>query len=152
MTDETTIEQLQAQETEFVFEHFDQATAWSLGSAAVEVIRERGLSLAVQIELRGHVVFKAAVGGVDQDTDEWLVGKARTARHFDSASLLIRFKKNADPSFLDGLDQEVFKTHGGSVPIRVTGEGTVGTITCSGEPDLVDHAVAAEALRRVILR
>ena len=152
MTDETTLEALRAQENEFVFDSFDQATAWAVGSAAVDVIMERGLSLAVQIVLRDHVVFKAAIGGVAPDTDEWLTGKALTARHFDQASLHIRFRKDADPSFLDGLDQEVYKTHGGSVPIRVAGEGTVGTITCSGEPDLVDHAVAIEALRRVILK
>ena len=152
MTDETTLEALRAQENEFVFDSFDQATAWAVGSAAVDVITERGLSLAVQIVLRDHVVFKAAIGGVAPDTDEWLTGKALTARHFDQASLHIRFRKDADPSFLDGLDQEVHKTHGGSVPIRVAGEGTVGTITCSGEPDLVDHAVAIEALRRVILK
>jgi uncharacterized protein (UPF0303 family) len=152
MTDETTLEALQAQESGFVFDSFDQATAWAVGSAAVDVITERGLSLAVQIVLRDHIVFKAAIGGVAPDTDEWLAGKALTARHFDQASLHIRFRKDADPSFLYGLDQEVYKTHGGSVPIRVAGEGTVGTITCSGEPDLVDHAVAIEALRRVILK
>jgi uncharacterized protein (UPF0303 family) len=152
MTDETTLEALEAQNEQFQFEHFDQSTAWALGSAAVDVITERGLSLAVQIVLNDHVVFKAAMGGVDKDTDAWLAGKALTARHFDAASLLIRFRKDADPSFLDGLDQEVYKTHGGSVPIRVAGVGTVGTITCSGEPDLVDHAVAIEALRRVILK
>lgn len=150
MTDETTLEALQAQEQLFVFPAFDQSTAWRLGSAAVDVITERGLALAVQIVLDDHVVFKAALGGVDRDTDAWLEGKALAARHFDSASLLIRFRKDADPSFLDGLDQDVFRTHGGSVPIRVAGIGTVGTITCSGEPDLVDHAVAVEALRRVL--
>lgn len=152
MTDETTINALREQESEFIFESFDQATAWAVGSAAVDVITERGLTLAVQIVIGDHVVFKAAVGGVAKDTDEWLAGKALTARHFDSASLLIRFRKDENPAFLDGLDQQIYKTHGGSVPIRVAGEGTVGTITCSGEPDLVDHAVATEALRRVILR
>jgi uncharacterized protein (UPF0303 family) len=152
MTDETTLEALEEQDRSIEFELFDQATAWSVGSAAVDIITERGLSMAVQIVLRGHVVFKAAIGGVAQDTDEWLAGKALTARHFDSASLLIRFRKDADPSFLEGLDPDVYRTHGGAVPIRTAGEGTVGTITCSGEPDLVDHAVAIEALQRVILK
>lgn len=149
MTDETTLEALQQQDRSIEFATFDQSTAWAVGRAAVDVITERELSMAVQIVLRDHVVFKAAIGGVAQDTDEWLAGKALTSRHFDSASLLIRFRKDADPSFLDGLDQQVYKTHGGAVPIRVAGEGTVGTITCSGEPDLVDHEVAIEALLRV---
>jgi hypothetical protein len=37
------------------------------------------------------------------------------------------------------------------MPIRVNGE-FVGTITTSGEPDVVDHAVAAEAVRRFLAR
>jgi uncharacterized protein (UPF0303 family) len=41
------------------------------------------------------------------------------------------------------------KAHGGSFPIYVDG-AIVGTFTMSGEPDVVDHEVAAEALRRYI--
>ena len=41
------------------------------------------------------------------------------------------------------------RAHGGSIPLRVNGE-VVGTITTSGEPDVVDHATAAEAIRRYL--
>jgi len=152
MTDETTMEQLEADNTAFVFDNFDQSTAWALGSAAVDIIRERDLAIAVQIVLGDYVVFKAAVGGVSSDTDAWLEGKAKAAILFDAPTLLVRFRKDADPGFLEGIDQDVYRTHGGSVPIRVAGEGTVGTITISGAPDLTDHAVAVEALGRVILQ
>ena len=35
------------------------------------------------------------------------------------------------------------------MPLRVCGQ-VVGTLTTSGEPDVVDHAVAAEAVRRYL--
>jgi uncharacterized protein (UPF0303 family) len=37
------------------------------------------------------------------------------------------------------------------MPIRVGGE-VVGTITMSGEPDVVDHAAVAETVRRFLTR
>ena len=45
------------------------------------------------------------------------------------------------------LDHSVMKAHGGSVPIYVGGE-LIGTITMSGEPDVVDHETVIEAVRR----
>jgi uncharacterized protein (UPF0303 family) len=50
-----------------------------------------------------------------------------------------------------GLDPDAYRAHGGSIPLRAGGE-IVGTITASGEPDVVDHDVAAEALRRFLER
>ena len=147
MTDE--IAALEALETKLVFASFDLNDAWRLGSAAVEIILEKGYSLSVQIVLAGRTVFKAALNGVSQDTEAWLVGKAAAALLFESSSMRVRLRKDADPSVIDGIDQDLYRTHGGSVPIRVTGTGIVGTITVSGEPDVVDHAVAMEALRRV---
>lgn len=144
------IADLEAFEATLVFPSFDQADAWRLGNAAVDLINEGNYSLAIEIVLGGYVVFKAAIGGVSPDTDPWLKGKAAAARFFDSSSMRVRLRKDADPSFLEGVNQDIFRTHGGSVPIRVTGQGIVGTITASGEPDTVDHAVAIGALQRLI--
>ena len=148
MTDE--IADLEALESELLFDSFDLNDAWRLGSAAAEVILEHDYSLSVQIVLAGRTVFKAAFNGVSQDTEPWLVGKAAAALLFESSSMRVRLRKDADPSVIDGIDQDLYRTHGGSVPIRVVDRGIVGTITVSGEPDVVDHAVAIEALRRTI--
>jgi uncharacterized protein (UPF0303 family) len=139
-------------ESELVFRDFDQSTAYDLGQAAVRAIRANGTPMAVQIVLADHVVFKAAIGGVDKDTDAWLAGKAAAAILFESATLRVRLRKDADPSIVEGIDEDVYRTHGGSFPIRVHGRGIVGTITVSGAPDTVDHAVAVTALSELILR
>ena len=72
------------------------------------------------------------------------------AERFGEPSLLVRRRHEAAGTpFADrtDIDHDLFRAHGGSVPIFVDGE-VVGTITMSGEPDVVDHAVAAEAIRR----
>jgi uncharacterized protein (UPF0303 family) len=148
MTDE--IAALEALENELVFDSFDLNDAWRLGSAAVDIILENNYSLAVQIVLAGRVVFKAALNGVSQDTEAWLTGKAAAALLFESSTYRVRLRKDADSSVVDDVDEDLYRTHGGSVPIRVRGRGIVGTITVSGEPDTIDHAVAIDALSRVL--
>jgi uncharacterized protein (UPF0303 family) len=125
-----------------------------LGLAAVEVIDERGLDLAVRVVLRGDIVFQAKLGSSGPDNDRWLAGKHAVVERFGEPSLLVRRRhEEAGTPFeqLPGIDHDVFKAHGGSIPIKVNGE-TVGSITTSGEPDVVDHATSAEAIRRYLSR
>ena len=143
---------LEALAEELTFDSFDLNDAWRLGSAAADIILEADYSLSVQIVLGGRIVFKAAFNGVSQDTEPWLTGKAAAALLFESSTYRVRLRKDADPSVIAGLDEDLYRTHGGSVPIRVAGRGIVGTITVSGEPDTVDHAVAIDALSRVLGR
>lgn len=131
---------------------FDNDDAVDLGLAAVEVIDERGLDLAVRIVLRGDVVFQAKLGSSGPANDAWLAGKHAVAERFGEPSLLVRRRhEEAGTPFADrdDVDHDALRAYGGSIPLRVGGE-VVGTITTSGEPDVVDHATAAEAIRRYL--
>jgi uncharacterized protein (UPF0303 family) len=153
LTEEQTLAEIAALEElerKLVFSSFDQGDAWRLGSAAVAIIQERGHVLAVEIVLGDHTVFRAAVNGVSNSTDSWLLRKARVAREFDSSSIRVRYRNDIDPAVAADLDETLYAAHGGSVPIRVAGLGTVGTITVSGEPDTVDHEVAIAALEQTL--
>lgn len=133
---------------------FDNDDAVDLGLAAVEVIDERGLNLAVRIVLRGDIVFQAKLGASGPDNDPWLAGKHAVVMQYGEPSLLVRRRHEAAGTpfeQLEGIDHDTFKAHGGSIPIKVNGE-TVGSITTSGEPDVVDHATSAEAVRRYLAR
>ena len=133
---------------------FDNDTAVSLGEVAVEVIRERGLNLAVRIMLEGDVVFVAKLGTTGPGNDPWLRGKALVAEHFGEPSLLVRRRHEATGTPFesrDDVDHGSMRAHGGSIPIFVAGV-VAGSITMSGEPDAVDHDVAAETLRRYLDR
>jgi uncharacterized protein (UPF0303 family) len=126
---------------------FDNDDAVRLGELAITVIREHGWDLAVRIVLRGDTVFLAKLGTTGPGNDEWLAGKAAVVERFGEPSLLVRRRhEEAGTPF---VDDETFRAHGGSIPIRVRGE-LVGSITTSGEPDVLDHTASAEAVRRFL--
>ena len=138
--------------TEIDFDSFTNDDAVDLGLTAVEVISEWDLNLAVDIVLSGDLVFRAKLGTTGPGNDPWLRMKAATATRFGEPSLLVRRRhEEAGTPFedRDDVDHDAFKAHGGSIPLKVNGE-VVGTITVSGEPDAIDHEVAAEALRRFL--
>jgi uncharacterized protein (UPF0303 family) len=133
---------------------FTNDDAVDLGLAAVEVIDERGLNIAVRVMLHGDVVFQAKLGTTGPGNDPWLAGKHAVVERFGEASLLVKRRhEEAGTPFeeLPDIDHDTFRAHGGSIPIKVNGE-TVGSITTSGEPDVVDHATSAEAVRRYLSR
>ena len=125
--------------------------AVELGMLAVGVIREWNLSLAVDIVLGGDLVFRAKLKTTGPDNDPWLAGKAAVVMNFGEPSLLVKNRHLAagTPFESQDFDHETMKAHGGSIPLRVAGQ-IVGTITTSGEPDGVDHEVAAEAIARYL--
>ena len=129
---------------------FTKEDAFELGVIAALLIRERGLDLAVDVVLGDDLVFRAKFGATDAGNDPWLAGKAAVARRYGVPSLLVRrrheeagtpFETLTDPT----IDHETMKSHGGSVPILVAGT-VVGTITTSGEPDVIDHQTTADAV------
>jgi uncharacterized protein (UPF0303 family) len=131
---------------------FDRDDAIDLGLLAVALIRERGDNLAVRIVLGGQEVFVAKLGTTGAGNDPWLAGKAAVAERFGEPSLLVRRRhENAGTPFDErtDIDHEVMRAHGGSIPIFASGE-PVGTITMSGEPDVIDHEACAEAARRFV--
>ncbi len=133
---------------------FDNDDAVDLGLAAVDAVREREASLAVRIVLRGDAVFVAKLGRTGPGNDPWLAGKAAVAERVEEPSRLVRRRHEASGTSIEertDIDHALLRAHGGSIPIFVAGE-FVGTITLSGEPDVIDHQVAAAAVRRYLAR
>ncbi|GAA2042846.1 hypothetical protein GCM10009819_31680 [Agromyces tropicus] len=129
------------------FESLTNEDAVALGLAAVDLIRERSLNLAVDVVLHGDLVFRAKLGSTGPDNDPWLAGKAATARTYAAPSLLVRLRHEAEGAPFEerAVDGVTLRAAGGSVPLYVADE-LVGTLTLSGEPDTVDHATAVAAL------
>ncbi|MEO5535912.1 MAG: heme-binding protein [Pseudolysinimonas sp.] len=133
-------------------ESFDNDDAVDLGLTAVEVIDERELNLAVRVMLRGDIVFQAKLGTSGPGNDTWLAGKHAVVERFGEPSLLVKRRHEESGTPFEertDVDHDTHKAHGGSIPILVKGE-VVGSITTSGEPDVVDHATSAEAVRRYL--
>jgi len=139
-------------EPSFALGEFTADDATSLGTIALGVIAERGLNLAIDIVIDGHLAFRAMTGTTGPANDEWLAGKAAVAGHYGVPSLLVRrrFESTGRTIADDGLDA-TYKAHGGSIPIIVAGV-VRGTITMSGEPDVIDHAAVRETVSRFLAR
>jgi uncharacterized protein (UPF0303 family) len=133
--------------------HFTNADAFVLGTTAGEIIREWGLSLAVDIVIDGYVAYRARLGTTGRRNDKWIERKAATATHFGDSTLLVKLRhQETGAPFADlDLDHDVMLALGGSIPIYVAGQ-LVATITASGETDVVDHEVLAEAVNRYLVK
>lgn len=128
----------------------DRDDAIALGQIAADIITSLKANLAVDVTLDGESVFSARFGSTGPQNDPWLAGKAAAVQLTDEPSIMARLRAEAaGETFVDGPRGGFadVRGHGGSVPIRVAGR-IVGTLTTSGEPDLVDHTVAAAAVRR----
>ena len=147
---EYTVDQLEAA-GRIELDHFTSEDAFELGTLAAAVTQEWGVSLSVDIVIDGYLVYRARLGTTGPGNDPWLAGKAAVANHFGDSSLLVKLRQDATgtPFTELPLDHDVMKAHGGSIPIYVDGK-LVGTITMSGEPDVVDHEAVTEALSRYV--
>ncbi len=142
-----TIEQLENEPVANV-PSFTRDDAVRLGEIAVGVIREWDRDLAVDIHIGDELAYRAQLGSTGERNANVIQGKILVAKKFGHSSLLGRLKRNADPSIAEDLD-ESYKFWGGVIPIFVDGE-LVGSIGTSGEPDVVDHEAAAEAVKRYL--
>lgn len=119
-----------------------------LGETVLGVIREWGRNLAVDVYVGSELAYRAQTGSTGQKNADVILGKILVATHFGHSSLLARFRKEADPSIAEGLDER-YKFWGGVIPLFVDGE-IAGFVGASGEPDVVDHEAAAEGVRRYL--
>ncbi|MFF6961024.1 MULTISPECIES: heme-degrading domain-containing protein [unclassified Streptomyces] len=147
------VAELVAQEAELVFSRFTHDDAWRLGSLLVEMAREGGAAVTVDIRRGGQQLFHHALDGTTPDNDAWLARKARVVERYHASSLLVgeRFRAKGG-SFEESsrLDPDLYAAHGGAFPLRVAGVGVVGVVAVSGLPQVEDHALVVAALTRYL--
>jgi len=152
---EELISVLEEQETRLVLESFTHDDAWRLGTLLVEMARERGAPVAIDIRSASQQLFHCALPGSSADNDAWIDRKRRVVERYGASSLPVGARFRARGTTFDEssrLDLDRFAAHGGSFPLRAraVGAGTVGTVTVSGLPQEDDHALIVEALERFV--
>ncbi|MGI5394715.1 heme-degrading domain-containing protein [Streptomyces sp. CA-251251] len=148
-----TVEELEEQERRLIFRRFTHDDAWTLGSLLVELARERGAPVAVDIHRAGQQLFHAALPGSTPDNDAWIARKRRVVERYGSASYLVGSRFRAKGTTFEEssrLDADTYAAHGGSFPITVAGVGVIGSVTVSGLPQVEDHRMVVEALGRFL--
>ncbi|PFG34869.1 heme-degrading domain-containing protein [Sanguibacter antarcticus] len=157
MTDPTpawlTLDEIAAQEAELELVSLTNDDAWDLGCTLVEVAQARQAPVTIDISRGDQTLFRAALAGSSIDQVSWIERKTRVVRHFGHSSLYVGQEcRDAGVSFDDkhALEPELYAAHGGGFPLVVTGSGLVGVVVVSGLPQLDDHALVVEALRRFL--
>jgi uncharacterized protein (UPF0303 family) len=149
------IAELTADETRFVFDSFDPAAAWQLGSLMVECALREDAAVIVDIRRPGLVLFRSALAGTTAENEAWLDRKARTVLRYETSTALLgaRFEaQGIDPWSAGWFDTEQFAAAGGSFPVRVRGVGVVAAITVSGLTSDEDHDFVIKCLTEYVDR
>lgn len=143
------VRKIAEQEARLVFDGFDEATAFEIGSA----IRARGLAekfpIVVDIRLWDRTLFYCALPGSTSGNSEWTRRKINVVKVFHRSSYrMVLSKAREDRTFPVGeaLPIEDYVLAGGGFPIRVKGVGVIGAVAVSGLPERQDHEVVVAAL------
>lgn len=151
MSHDQDIARIAEQEARLVFDGFDEATAFAIGSA----IRERGLreKLPIVIDIRtwDRPLFYAALPGSTADNANWARRKRNVVQNFlKSTYRMVLEEARPDRTFKPGvgLSSADYVLAGGGFPVTVKGAGVIGVIAVSGLPEREDHGIVVEAVAR----
>jgi uncharacterized protein (UPF0303 family) len=143
------------QEQQLVFPAFDEDTAWRVGSRLRGLAAGRGLAVAIEVRLHGHTVFFTAMPGTAPANADWARRKRNVVEWLHQSSYAVGVEdamKGRSTIEVMGLPDRDLATHGGSVPVRVTGVGVVGAVTVSGLPQRDDHELVIEVFAELLGR
>lgn len=148
------LETLTRQEQELQFTAFTSDTALALGLKVIEIVRQRGKVVTVNITVNGKVLFHHAMQGAAADQADWIRRKNNVVERFGRSSFFVGIDHKHrgvafdEIKYLPALD---YAAHGGAFPIVIKNVGLIGTVTVSGLRQADDHAIAVEALRSVLV-
>jgi len=141
------------QEQRLQFRSFDAETAWQLGSRLREAATTRGLAVAIDIEVNGHLLFFTAMPGTTPDNLDWIRRKKNVVQRFRRSSYAIGLEMEQRQTTLAeqiAVSERDYATHGGCFPINVKDTGCIGTVTVSGLPQRDDHELAVAVLAEML--
>ena len=138
------------QEKRLQFTTFSHDDAWMLGARLRDLALSRGQAITIDIALGEQRLFHCALPGTSAHNDVWIERKKRTVREFGASSYLVGLRFTIVDSYAleaaPWMDARQFSGHGGGFPLAIRGVGVVGTISVSGLPHEIDHALIVEAL------
>lgn len=146
------IADLEREEEELVFDRFDHAVAWRLGSTITEIAQGAGHAVGIDIRRPGLILFRASLPGITPDQETWITRKAALVLRMEASSALVDARLSAagvNAAEIGWLSEDYAIT-GGSFPIRVRGVGVVAAATASGLSSQEDHDLVVSGIGRLI--
>ena len=129
--------------------------AIEIGEIALNLGRDRGLPIAIEVRLKEWIVFHASLPGSKPENDWWIGRKAAVVLKTGNSSMFERV--NAEEQGFDwyekkGVSEEGFAIHGGGIPLNVKGVGLAGILLISGLPQVEDHLLGVEVIAEFLAR
>lgn len=145
--------ELEKQEMELVFKHFDSTTALKIGLILIEKGKSFDKGITIDITKNNHQLFHYSFEGTSPDNDEWIKRKNNVVNRFYKSSLSLGLKlkitgKSIEEKYL--ISSMDFCPYGGAFPITIEHVGTIGTITVSGLSQEEDHNLVTETIREYL--
>ena len=143
------IETIEKQESQLVFNSFDELVALEVGRRLVDLALSQKAPVVIDIRTPDRTLFHAALPGASPDNDHWARRKSNVTLRMHKASLRVgelNRSRDRGVSAEIGLDPMDYADHGGSFPIRVAGTGVVAAVTVSGLKSEEDHAMIVSVL------
>ncbi len=143
------IARIAEQEAALVFDRFDEATAFAIGSLIRERALKEKLPIVVDIQLWDRPLFYAALPGSTSSNTNWARRKRNVVKMFHKSTYrMVLEQGREDKTFPPGhgLSPDDFVLAGGGFPVNVKSVGAIGVIAVSGLPQRQDHEVIVAAL------
>ncbi|MEF2549583.1 heme-degrading domain-containing protein [Aurantimonas sp. E1-2-R+4] len=141
------------EESALLFENFDEAVAFSLGSSMQARALAQGARIVIDIRLWDRPLFYAALPGSTGSNPEWARRKINVVRLFHKSSYRMALEqRREDRTFPPryGLDVSDYVLAGGGFPIRVRSAGVIGAIAVSGLAEHEDHDMIVAAIGKFV--
>ena len=145
--------ELLRQEAECVLAELDLNVGHEIGAIAVRLGKERSLGIAISIRFGEWEVFKAALPGSKPENDGWINRKANVVNLKHHSTMYERVKAEEDGidwHQSNGVTDVTHAIHGGGFPLISKSEGFKGVLLISGLPQVEDHLLAVEILRKYL--
>lgn len=139
------------QERRLVFQRFDEAAAFAIGSEIRRIALAEGHGIVCDVRLWDRPLFYMALPGTTADNPEWVRRKANVVKRFGKSTYRMVLERgvteNARAFPADrGMAVEDYVLAGGGFPITVEGVGIIGAVTVSGVPEHIDHWLVVQGI------
>ena len=146
-------EELMQQQLDCALPKFDLKVAQDIGAVAVSIGSSSSLPISIAIRVGDWEVFKAALPGAKPEQDGWIERKYRVVQLKGNSTLYERV--NAEEAGIDwhqehGVTDATHAIHGGGFPLKTMDGAFHGALLISGLPQVDDHLLAVEILKKYL--
>jgi len=148
-----TPEELLLHEIDYRLPELDETVAIALGSVLLARATAGSLPIAIEVHVRGRLIFRAALPGSDRENDRFIAGKLHYVSEADHSSLYGSKIVRNGMAATGAADTRVPESgpFGGAFPLRTTSGEVAGVAVISGLPETDDHAMILWGLRQLRL-